>query len=55
MLVLLNFRVVCLAGCDPGVLSGGVLVAPVFLDDLRAGAIVPDDQLARVWLCHELE
>ena len=38
-----NFRVVCFAGCDAGagVLTGGVLVAPVFLVDLRAGAIVP--------------
>ena len=46
-----NFRVVCFADCDPGigVLGGGVLVtpvAPVFLVDMRAGAILPDDRSA---------
>lgn len=59
MLILANFRVVYFAGCDAGtgVLSGGVLVAavaafaPVFLEDLRAGAILPGDELALVWMC----
>ena len=52
VVTLANFRVVCFAGCDAGagVLTGGVLVAPVFLEDLRAGAMVLDYELALVWL-----
>lgn len=44
-----------LAGCDAGagVLMGGVLVAPVFLEDLRAGAMVLGNGLALVWLSRE--
>ena len=55
VVTLANFRVVCFAGCDAGagVLTSGVLVAPVFFEDLRAGAMLLGNELTLVWLSRE--
>ena len=54
-MTLANFRVVCFAGCDAGagVLTSGVLVAPVFFEDLQAGAMLLGNELTLVWLSRE--
>ena len=55
MVTLANFRGVCFTSCGAGagVLTGGVLVAPVFLEGLRAGAMTLGNELALVWLSLE--